>query len=414
MKIALLGGGPSGSVAAALLSRRGHDVLLFDEEARPEMLVGESLVPGVIPILRRLGIEDQVAKIGVYKPGVTFYTAEENEFSFSFTSLSRSYPQYAYNVPRPAFDRILQESAMASGAKKIIARAEISAQEDRVQLTPETMQLIDCWKGQQPDLVIDATGRRRVTARLFGIQAILGPRKDLSHFAHFEGFEEPTPAGQVRINRLEHGWSWRIPLRGKMSFGIVMDHEPLSRLGKDPAERLEAAIRLNPQLRRETGILRRISDVATYGNYQLISTRGCGKNWVSIGDAFGFVDPMLSPGMMIALQSASILDEELATRNLEEALQKYSERISQVLRAWMELIEFFYNGRIFDLRDCGRESLKQWPFLPLEFVENFMSRNMAGMASGFTTASPFSRGVLHFADRYVLGKSPSLSPHAIR
>jgi hypothetical protein len=87
--------------------------------------------------------------------------------------------------------------------------------------------------------------------------------------------------------------------------------------------------------------------------------------------------------------------------------------MSHELRAWIELIEFFYNGRIFELRDCGRECLKRFPFLPLEFVESFMSRNMAGMASGFTTRSPFSRGVLRHADRFVLGKSAGISPHAI-
>jgi flavin-dependent dehydrogenase len=413
MKIVILGGGPSGSVAGALLAQRGQDVVIFDEDNRPDTIAGESLVPGVIPILRRLGIEDLVSDIGVLKPGVTFCTRGINEFAFSFTSLSGNYPRYAYNVPRPAFDRILQEAAIASGARKIVAKAEVIADGDLLQLNPATLEMISSWKGKQPDLVIDATGRRRLSAKLFGIRAEVGPRRDVAHFAHFEGFDDAVPSGQVRINHLAHGWAWRIPLRGKMSFGIVMDHEAMSRLGEDPAERLEAAIRGDLQLSRETSQIRRVSEVGTYGNYQLISTRGYGANWVAVGDAFGFVDPMLSPGMMIAMQSASMLDEELASRKPREALQRYSRRMSHELRAWMELIEFFYNGRIFELRDCGRECLKRFPFLPLEFVEGFMSRNMAGMASGFTTGSPFSRGVLRHADRFVLGKSAGISPHAI-
>ena len=413
MKVVILGGGPSGSVAAALLARRGEDVVIFDEDNRPDTVAGESLVPGVIPILRRLGIEDQVAGIGVHKPGVTFCTGGMNEFAFSFTSLSGNHPKYAYNVPRPAFDRILQDCAIASGAKKIIAKAEVMAQGDKLQLKPETAEMIGAWQGRPPDLVIDATGRRRLSAKLFGIRAEVGLRRDVAHFAHFEGFDSETPAGQVRINRLAQGWSWRIPLRGKMSFGIVMNHESIARLGEDPAERLEAAILNDPQLSSETSGVRRISEVGTYGNYQLISTRGYGENWAAIGDAFGFVDPMLSPGMMIAMQSASLLDKELASGQPGQALQRYSRRMSHELRAWMELIEYFYNGRIFELRDCGRECLKRFPFLPLEFVEKFMSRNMAGMASGFTTSAPFSRGVLRHADHFVLGKGGSISPHAI-
>jgi 2-polyprenyl-6-methoxyphenol hydroxylase-like FAD-dependent oxidoreductase len=72
MKIAIIGGGPSGSVSAALFARDGHEVAIFDEGSRPEIISGESLVPGVIPIFRRLGIEDQIAAISLLKPGVTF------------------------------------------------------------------------------------------------------------------------------------------------------------------------------------------------------------------------------------------------------------------------------------------------------------------------------------------------------
>ena len=75
MKIAVIGAGPSGNVCAALLAKRGHDVAVFDECKRPDLIVGESLVPGVIPLLRRLGIEEKVAAIGVKKPGVTFFPA---------------------------------------------------------------------------------------------------------------------------------------------------------------------------------------------------------------------------------------------------------------------------------------------------------------------------------------------------
>ena len=415
MKIAVIGGGPSGSVAAALLASKGHDVVIFDEDNRPETIAGESLVPGVIPILRRLGLEDQVSKIGVHKPGVTFCTGERKEFAFSFTSLSKSYPQYAYNVPRPAFDRILQECAMESGAHKVVAKAEFTVlpQGDKLHLNPGTLSLIPFWKGEQPDLFIDATGRRRLCAKLFGIKAEVGPRKDVSHFAHFEGFHPESPSGQVRINRLENGWAWRIPLRGKMSFGIVMDHQSISSLGEDPAERIEAAIRKDPRLRSETSGFRRVSEVGTYANYQLISSRGYGENWVAVGDAFGFVDPMLSPGVMVAMQSASILDKELDEQTLGVALPRYSERVSHTLRSWMELIEFFYNGRIFELQESGREYLSRHPRFPLGFVEGFMSRNMAGMASGFTTSSPWSRGVLRHAERFVLGKRTGPSRHAI-
>ena len=109
MKIAIIGGGPSGSVSAALFARDGHDVAIFDEGSRPEIISGESLVPGVIPIFRRLGIEDQIAAISLLKPGVTFIPMGGKKIEFRFSSLPKKFPRYAYNTPRPALDEILEQ-----------------------------------------------------------------------------------------------------------------------------------------------------------------------------------------------------------------------------------------------------------------------------------------------------------------
>ncbi len=413
MKIAIIGGGPSGSVCATLLTQRGHEVAVFDEGGRPEHIAGESLVPGLIPLFRRMGIEDQVAAIGVRKPGVTFFPAPGKEYAFSFSSLPRQFPPYAYNVPRPAFDRILEARAARAGALMIPQRAELIAHGEKLQLSAETLASAGIWNGCQPDFIIDASGRRRLAARLLNIKADVGPRRDVSHFAHYEGFDPETPSGQVRINRLADGWSWRIPLQSKMSFGIVMDQKAAASLGKTPAERLEAAMRNDPLLSLETRGAKRVSEAETYANYQLVSTQGVGENWASVGDAFGFVDPMLSPGMMLALQSAELLDKNLASHPLGAALEAYSTEMKGILSAWRDLIDYFYDGRIFELHDRGREFQMKLPFLPLGFIETFMSANMSGMASGFTTADPWSRGVLKYAERFVLGTTPFPSRYAI-
>jgi flavin-dependent dehydrogenase len=192
-----------------------------------------------------------------------------------------------------------------------------------------------------------------------------------------------------------------------------MDQKAAAALGKTPEERLEAAMRNDPLLSSETRGAKRVSQAETYANYQLVSTRGVGENWASVGDAFGFVDPMLSPGMMLALQSAELLDEQLSTKPMAEALQVYSTKMTECLNAWRDLIDYFYDGRIFELHDRGREFQTKLPFLPLGFIETFMSANMSGMASGFTTAESWSRGVLKYAERFVLGDLPFRSRYAI-
>ncbi len=134
----------------------------------------------------------------------------------------------------------------------------------------------------------------------------------MAHFAHFEGFRWDDAPGQVLIARGEAGWSWCIPLQERLSIGIVLGQDDAARLGRLPEERLERAIRTDPWLSSIAGDARRVTGVATYSNYQLISERGHGRGWVMVGDAFGFIDPMLSPGVFLALRSAELVADALA------------------------------------------------------------------------------------------------------
>ena len=113
------------------------------------------------------------------------------------------------------------------------------------------------------------------------------------------------------IGRLAEGWCWRIPLPGRLSVGVVMNKDAAAKLGRTPEERLEAAIARDPVLAAAGANRRRLTEVFTYTNYQLVSTRGHGPGWAMAGDAFGFVDPMLSPGVFLALHSAELLADNL-------------------------------------------------------------------------------------------------------
>src|SRR5256885_16979396 len=101
MRVGIVGGGPGGSALGILLARQGAEVALFDDGRRPELLVGESLVPAVTPILERLGIEEETATFGLVKPGVSFIWSPTDRFSFTFARFAPAVPPYAYNIPRP-------------------------------------------------------------------------------------------------------------------------------------------------------------------------------------------------------------------------------------------------------------------------------------------------------------------------
>jgi len=374
---------------------KGLEVTLFDDGRRPELIVGESLIPAVVPVLRKLGLEERAAVICQHKPGVTFTLDAREKIEFCFQSLAgTTMPTYAYNAPRPAFDQLLDQRADELGARRARTRAKIErAGAGGVRLAGETLEHAPWLRARQPDLIVDATGRSRCLAHALEIPAETGPRKDAAYFAHYEGFAENTPTGQVIIGRLADGWCWRIPLPGRLSVGVVMNKEAAAKLGDTPEARLEAAIARDPLLAAAGMNRRRLTEVFTYTNYQLVSTRGHGPGWVMAGDAFGFVDPMLSPGIHLALHSAELLAENL------DHLEAYSREMRKLIRAWMGLIRYFYDGRIFAMYQSGVFFESKFPGKFADACHVYFNAKVACMAAGATTASRFGHGMLEIMSK---------------
>ncbi len=419
LRVAIVGAGPAGAALATLLVQDGHDVVLFDDERRPEIVVGESLIPAGIPPLRRLGVEDAVAAIGMHKPGATLTWSPSHRFAFRFARYGTWMVPYAYNVPRREFDAVLLARAEEAGARRVTMRVGFArgdtATSAELRLAPEAVAATG-WPA--PDLVVDATGRARASARLLEIPAVTGPRNDVAHFAHFEDYGWDAEAGQVLIDRLDGGWSWRIPLNARLSLGVVLNRTAAARLGATPEARLAAAIAANPILAATAGGARRVTDVATYGNYQLISTRGIGPGWAAIGDAFGFVDPMLSPGVCVALRSAEMLAaclapfrgarDGVAPAALARATEPYARELTRLLHAWMELIGYLYDGRMLALFRAGNDMMSERGGRFAQAIQGHIEANIAGLASGTSITSRYSLGLLRFLGRHGLrGVSPA-------
>jgi flavin-dependent dehydrogenase len=416
LRVAIVGAGLAGSALAILLARVGDDVTLFDAGSRPDLLVGESLVPAVVPILRKLGVEDETAAFSRVKPGVSFVWSDDDRVSVTFDRFAPAVFPYAYNVPRPRFDETLLARALASGVRHVPVRARLQAVGDaasrRLALAPETLTAVPALAERPPDLVVDATGRARHGARVLGIPARFGPRKDVAHFAHFEGCRWDEAPGQVLIARRTAGWSWCIPLAERLSIGIVLGQDDAARLGRTPEERLERAVATDRVLSAIGSEGKRVTDVATYANYQLISERGHGRGWVMVGDAFGFVDPMLSPGVFLALRSAELLADALApTRRgrtfaapaaLDAAVAGYARRQDAMLSAWLELVAYLYDGRLAALIQAGRTWMPSNPGVFKRAAQTHIARHVGLLASGAATTSRYSRGLLRFLSRHGL------------
>ena len=154
--------------------------------------------------------------------------------------------------------------------------------------------------------------------------------------------------------------------------------------------------------------------MATYANYQLTSTRGAGAGWAMAGDAFGFVDPMLSPGLCMAMSSAEQLAQAIPSHGGRtpasgRRLARYARWFRDMLSAWQHFVDYFYDGRIFAIHRAGSAFSARHPGSFSRVLEAHAAKHFAGMASGALIASPYSRALLHTLERhFIRGFSPEL------
>jgi flavin-dependent dehydrogenase len=405
LSVAILGAGPAGATLAALLARAGHRVAVFSRRS-PALVVGESQVPAVVPILRMLGIEDEVREYSVYKPGASFFVDREYSIEIDFAEACVRIPPYAYNVPRERFDATLQALCQRSGAELIDASAEVervpgSEHERagaRLRLTGEAQALAVASLGAAPDLLIDASGRSRLFSRKLGLPQQGQDRRDAALFAHCSGVRMQRP-GHVHSDRVENGWCWRIPLPGRVSVGVVAKPELLRALGSTPEEQFDRFIANDPHMKPLTEASQRLTPVVRYGNYQLTTRRAVGPGWALVGDAFGFIDPVFSSGLFLAMDGACKLAAAIQIGS-PAALRRYERNHLRHIDAWRRVISTFYDGRFFALfRSHARESEQRLG----PHISRLLWRQLAGVFTGEATARRFNRWLLDFMLAHALG-----------
>ena len=401
--VAILGAGPAASTLATLLARVGIRVALLHRPRTAALLVGESLVPAIILILRRLGVEDEVRSYGKYKPGAIFNMNEWGNFPFTFRDFCGKLPDYAYNVPRIKFEVTLLDCAKRAGAKVIETEAKVErvAGEDKVRLSVETLAACgDFFTGgasgsRHPDLIVDATGRARVVPKLLDIPAREGGRKDTALFAHLDT-AELYKSGYVHSSRLDHGWSWRIPLPDRVSLGIVIPSEHAMKAGATPEERYDNLLKQDSYLRTVTVGSKRLTPVMEYTNYQLVSTRLVGDGWALVGDTAGFIDPVFSSGLLIGLTSGTELADAIRLGSAA-AFQKYERGVIHHLQTWHEIVNYYYDGRMFTSFRVG-ELMRKNVLIRMSFPH--INKHMGRIFTGAAGKSPYSMAMMRFLMKY--------------
>jgi flavin-dependent dehydrogenase len=389
---AIVGGGPAAHATAVHLARAGRTVGVFDTGKRPPLVVGESLVPAIVPLLQELGVEAEVAAYSTYKPGATFVLDGGRAVrTLKFDSIADATLTYAYNAPRADLDATLRRAAIAAGATIFGVHARLERHgADGVRLHPDTLAATDGFFGADgPDWIIDATGRSRTLSKLLDLPADQGPRKDVALFAHLEGVPV-VDEGHVHTDVLERGWAWRIPLPGRVSVGFVVPAEHAAACGDDREAIYHHLLAHDPVAQRWDATPHRVSPVLQYDNYQRVTRRGSGPGWSLVGDAFGFVDPVFSSGMLIGLTGARQLAAALIDGS-PAALAAYERHTHHHLQSWHRAVSHFYDGRLFAVLDWGEAQERSFP--GKLFAPHFR-RHIPRVFTGESTTTAYSLGLL--------------------
>src|SRR5579884_1736770 len=313
----IIGGGPGCSSAATYLSRAGKRVLALEKEIFPRFHIGESLLPYNHRIFRELGLLPALKQAGfIPKYGAQFILGSGTKATkFVFRDGRYTREPEAVQVDRATFDHILMKHARASGAeiREGWTVSKFSNEPGGV--------VIEARSGSNPveqfraKFLIDASGRGNVTGNQEGLRIIHPRLKKLAVFGHFRGvkMDEGDRFGDTIVIRLENKWFWVIPItRERTSVGCVMNQEEFANAKLPPAEIFERIWRTSEALCERMKNAKLDGPMHTTSDFSYYNRRLVGERLLRVGDAAGFMDPIFSSGVYLAMFSGKLAAEAVA------------------------------------------------------------------------------------------------------
>jgi flavin-dependent dehydrogenase len=360
----IIGGGPSGSCAAAILAEYGHRVLVLEREKFPRYHIGESLIPFTFEPLERIGmIPKMKASHFVKKYSVTFVQPDgrRSQPFYFFTRYDRETVAQTWQVLRSEFDQMLLDNAREKGA-------EVREETKVNRLLTEGDQVIGveatgkdgCTYTVMAPITLDCTGKEAFTSNQRGWRMRDPYLNKIAVWTYYRGSKrgEGIDEGATTVAYVpEKGWFWHIPQHNDMvSVGIVAEGKYLTRDGiRDPKEIFHRAVEENQWIKKHLNLGESTGEYFLTSEYSRHSRYCAAPGLVLVGDAFAFLDPVFSSGVMLALKSghmvAETIHEGLLAGDLSPArFTEYGAHIRQGVENMRKLVYAFYDPN-FSFRD---------------------------------------------------------------
>ena len=322
--VLIVGGGPAGATLATLLAKKGIDVCLLEKASHPRFHIGESLLPMNLPIFEQLGIAEQVAKLGLVKYGADF-TLDGDASQLRVTRFENALgdvPAYAFQVKRDQFDHLLLTTCIDAGAtvheETRVIDVDLSAQCPLVEAVNKDG-VTRFWTGR---LVVDASGRDAMLATKNGWREPNKKHATAAIYGHFKGVtrREGLDEGNISIYLFDYGWIWMIPLHDNIvSVGATCTPDYLKTRKAAPLQFLLDTLALSSPAASRMENAEAITPVRAAANYSYQNRSAWGDNYIAIGDALAFIDPVFSSGVYLAMTNAvqvvPAVEQKLAGNN---------------------------------------------------------------------------------------------------
>lgn len=356
--VIVMGGGPAGSTVASILAREGRSVVLFEKEQFPRHHIGESLMTDTFWTFQRMGLLEKLkASPFTRKYSVAFANpAGKESRPFYFFEANHHESAVTWQVTRAQFDLMLIEHAAEQGAvvhQKTQVKQVLFDGDQAVGV--EALMPDGSLQQFHAKVVVDATGQTAMLSNKFRWRQRDPKLKKAVLYSYFKGAhrEPDLNGGATLVLRTEvgsNGWFWYIPLENDItSVGVVADPDYLVKgRGQDLAKIFNEEVQKCEPCRRRVEGAERVDKIYSILDYSYRSKQNSGNGFILIGDAYGFLDPIYSSGVLLALKMAELAADAIhdAFKHDDfsgERLGQFQPKLDQGIESMRKLVYAFYN-----------------------------------------------------------------------